>query len=64
MPLLALSGQDHLYFFDAIAPIVSLESINTKIAFRASRYGHGEQVEGDYINCQCAAMNTMPLSLR
>ncbi|CAI8042027.1 Methylenetetrahydrofolate--tRNA-(uracil-5-)-methyltransferase TrmFO [Geodia barretti] len=47
----ALSGQEHLYFFDAIAPIVSLESINIEVAFRASRYGHGEQVEGDYINC-------------
>ena len=47
----ALSGQEHLYFFDAIAPIVSQESINMEIAFRASRYGHGEQVEGDYINC-------------
>ena len=47
----ALSGQEHLYFYDAIAPIVSLESINLKTAFRASRYGHGEQVEGDYINC-------------
>ncbi len=47
----ALSGQKHLYFFDAIAPIVSLESINLEVAFRASRYGHGEQVEGDYINC-------------
>ena len=47
----ALSGQEHLYFFDAIAPIVSLESINLEVAFRASRYGHGEQVEGDYINC-------------
>ena len=47
----ALSGQEHLYFFDAIAPIVSLESINMEIAFRASRYERGEQVEGDYINC-------------
>ena len=47
----ALSGQEHLYFFDAIAPIVNLESINMEIAFRASRYGRGEQVEGDYINC-------------
>ena len=47
----ALSGQEHLYFFDAIAPIVSLESINLTIAFRGSRYGRGEQVEGDYINC-------------
>ena len=47
----ALSGQEHLYFFDAIAPIVSIESINMEVAFRASRYGHGEQSEGDYINC-------------
>lgn len=47
----ALSGQQHLYFFDAIAPIVSLESINMEIAFRASRYDHGKQEEGDYINC-------------
>ncbi len=47
----ALSGQEHLYFFDAIAPIVSLESINLAVAFRASRYGRGEQAAGDYINC-------------
>ena len=47
----ALSGQEHLYFFDAIAPIVSIESINMEIAFRASRYERGEQAEGDYINC-------------
>lgn len=47
----ALSGQEHLYFYDAIAPIVNQESINMEIAFRASRYGHGAQVEGDYINC-------------
>lgn len=47
----ALGGQDHLYFFDAIAPIVTAGSINMEIAFRASRYGAGEQDEGDYINC-------------
>ena len=46
-----LSGQDHLYFFDALAPIVEAESINMEIAFRASRYGRGEGEEGDYINC-------------
>ncbi|HEX7974713.1 MAG TPA: methylenetetrahydrofolate--tRNA-(uracil(54)-C(5))-methyltransferase (FADH(2)-oxidizing) TrmFO [Anaerolineales bacterium] len=49
--ILALTGQDHLYFFDAIAPIVTLESIDFTKAFRASRYGRGEQDEGDYINC-------------
>jgi methylenetetrahydrofolate--tRNA-(uracil-5-)-methyltransferase len=46
-----LSGEEHLFFFDAIAPIVHAESINMNIAFRASRYDKGEQEEGDYINC-------------
>lgn len=47
----ALTGQDSLFFFDAIAPVVSAESIDMKIAFRASRFGKGELDEGDYINC-------------
>lgn len=47
----SLSGEEHLFFFDAIAPIVHADSINMEIAFRASRYGAGEQDEGDYINC-------------
>ncbi len=47
----ALTGSEHLYFFDAIAPIVTLDSINFETAYRASRYGRGEQEEGDYINC-------------
>ena len=46
-----LSGEEHLFFFDAIAPIVHAESINMNIAFRASRYCKGDQEEGDYINC-------------
>jgi methylenetetrahydrofolate--tRNA-(uracil-5-)-methyltransferase len=47
-----LSGEDHLFFFDAIAPIVHADSINMEIAFRASRYDKGEaESEGDYINC-------------
>lgn len=46
-----LSGEDHLFFYDAISPIVSLESIDMNIAFRASRYGRGDEKEGDYINC-------------
>ena len=49
--LQGLSGQEHLYFYDAIAPIVSLESINMGVAFRGSRYQRGEKQEGDYINC-------------
>jgi methylenetetrahydrofolate--tRNA-(uracil-5-)-methyltransferase len=47
----ALTGEQHLHFYDAIAPIVSVDSINMEIAFRASRYGKGEQDVGDYINC-------------
>lgn len=46
-----LAGQEHLYFFDAIAPIVALDSIDTDTAYRASRYGRGDQDDGDYINC-------------
>ncbi|MBM3145083.1 MAG: methylenetetrahydrofolate--tRNA-(uracil(54)-C(5))-methyltransferase (FADH(2)-oxidizing) TrmFO [Chloroflexi bacterium] len=46
-----LAGREHLYFFDAISPIVTLESINMDIAYRASRYDRGDQVGGDYINC-------------
>ncbi|EKE02345.1 MAG: hypothetical protein ACD_20C00399G0030 [uncultured bacterium] len=42
------TGSDHLYFFDAIAPIVEKDSINFDIAFWASRYGKGE---ASYINC-------------
>lgn len=49
--LAALNGAEHLYFFDAIAPIVAADSINMDVAFRASRYGAGELDEGDYINC-------------
>ncbi len=46
-----LSGQDHLYFFDAIAPIVARESINPQITFKASRYKQGQDETGDYLNC-------------
>jgi len=42
-----LTGQDSLYFYDAIAPIVEGDSLNTHIVFRASRYGEGN----DYVNC-------------
>lgn len=45
------SGQERLFFYDAIAPIIQAESINMDVAFRASRFGLGEQDEGDYINC-------------
>nr|BAL57216.1 glucose inhibited division protein Gid [uncultured Chloroflexota bacterium] len=46
-----LTGEEHLYFYDAISPIVTAESINMEVAFRASRYGRGKEGEGDYLNC-------------
>ncbi|MCB8988795.1 MAG: methylenetetrahydrofolate--tRNA-(uracil(54)-C(5))-methyltransferase (FADH(2)-oxidizing) TrmFO [Ardenticatenaceae bacterium] len=47
----ALSGQEYLYFYDALSPIVSHETINLDVAFRQSRYDEGEQQDGDYLNC-------------
>jgi methylenetetrahydrofolate--tRNA-(uracil-5-)-methyltransferase len=38
----ALTGEDQLYFYDAMAPIVSLESIDMSRVYRASRYGKGD----------------------
>lgn len=46
-----LTGEEHLYFYDAISPIVTAESIDMEIAFRANRYDRGETDAGDYINC-------------
>jgi methylenetetrahydrofolate--tRNA-(uracil-5-)-methyltransferase len=43
-----LIGPRNLYFYDAIAPIVTAESIDMTIAFKASRYGKGGD---DYVNC-------------
>ncbi|MFZ6031389.1 MAG: methylenetetrahydrofolate--tRNA-(uracil(54)-C(5))-methyltransferase (FADH(2)-oxidizing) TrmFO [Chloroflexota bacterium] len=37
--ILAFTGQEQLYFFDAIAPIVHIDSVDMTIAYRASRYG-------------------------
>ena len=42
------TGEEHLHFFDAIAPIVEKDSINFDRAFYASRYDKGE---ASYINC-------------
>ena len=46
-----LTGQQYLYFYDALSPIVNHDSIDHTIAFRKSRYDEGEQDDGDYINC-------------
>lgn len=45
------TGEDQLFFFDAISPVVTLESINMEIAYRGNRYAIGETSKGDYINC-------------
>jgi methylenetetrahydrofolate--tRNA-(uracil-5-)-methyltransferase len=46
--IMKLTGSDQMYFYDAIAPIVSAESIDKSIAFRAARYDKGGD---DYLNC-------------
>jgi len=43
-----LTNSDHLYFYDAISPIVDADSIDMNVAFRASRYDRGGD---DYLNC-------------
>jgi methylenetetrahydrofolate--tRNA-(uracil-5-)-methyltransferase len=47
----ALVGGDHLYFYDAISPIVLAESIDMSKVFRASRWDRGQDDRGDYLNC-------------
>jgi methylenetetrahydrofolate--tRNA-(uracil-5-)-methyltransferase len=57
--LQALAGRDYLFFHDAAAPIVTLESLDLSIVFRAGREGlarKGQRREpaegpGDYLNC-------------
>lgn len=44
----AVTQSQHLYFFDAISPIIDADSINMDIVFRASRYDKGGD---DYLNC-------------
>ena len=46
--IMKLTGDDQLYFYDAIAPIVAADSIDMSIAFKAARYDKGGD---DYINC-------------
>ena len=44
-----LLGNEYLYFFDAVAPVVEYDSVNMDIAYRKDRYSDAEG--GDYINC-------------
>jgi methylenetetrahydrofolate--tRNA-(uracil-5-)-methyltransferase len=46
--LRSLFSRGHLYFYDAISPIVTAESIDRTVVFAASRYGKGGE---DYLNC-------------
>lgn len=43
-----LTGEENLYFYDAVAPSVTLESLDLSRVFKASRYGKGTD---DYYNC-------------
>ena len=46
--LMDMLGQDHMYFYDAAAPIIEASSIDMNIAYRKSRYDQGDD---SYINC-------------
>lgn len=46
-----ITGADRLFFYDSISPIVTADSIDMSIAFRASRYGKSLDGSDDYINC-------------
>ena len=43
-----VTGSRHLFFYDAISPIVAADSIDFQHAFKSSRYGKGGE---DYVNC-------------
>jgi len=40
-----------LHFYDAAAPIITLESVDMSKAFFGNRYGKGEEKSADYLNC-------------
>jgi methylenetetrahydrofolate--tRNA-(uracil-5-)-methyltransferase len=44
----AFVGQSHLYFYDAVSPVIEADTIDLEHTFRASRYGKGGD---DYVNC-------------
>jgi methylenetetrahydrofolate--tRNA-(uracil-5-)-methyltransferase len=47
----AFVGAEHLYFYDAISPIVLADTIVQGRVFRASRWERGDTEDGDYLNC-------------
>lgn len=48
--LMARVGEQSLYFYDAISPVLYADSIDAEVAFRASRWGRGSEGDGDYLN--------------
>jgi len=46
-----LTGAGRLFFYDSISPIVDAETVDTSIAFWASRYGKSTDGTDDYLNC-------------
>ncbi|MFQ5582210.1 MAG: methylenetetrahydrofolate--tRNA-(uracil(54)-C(5))-methyltransferase (FADH(2)-oxidizing) TrmFO [Mariprofundaceae bacterium] len=48
-----LTGEEHLSFFDAIAPVIDADSVDMDIAYWKSRYDKNvpEGSAGDYLNC-------------
>ena len=50
--ILRRTGSEGMHFYDAVAPIVSIDSVDMTSAFRASRYDKGT---ADYVNCPMTA---------
>ncbi len=46
-----LTGSGRLYFYDSISPIVDADTVDTSIAYWASRYGKSTDGTDDYLNC-------------
>jgi len=46
-----ITGSGRLFFYDSISPIIDADSIDTSIAFRASRYDKSLDGTADYLNC-------------
>jgi methylenetetrahydrofolate--tRNA-(uracil-5-)-methyltransferase len=65
--IVRLVGSEHLYFYDAISPIVLADTVNMNVVFRASRWNRSirseaagktcgtDDGEGDYLNCPLSA---------
>src|SRR5215471_18925998 len=58
----ALVGSHHLYFYDAISPIVSGESLDRSKIYRASRWGRSLREKGDSPHFPSAEKGTVPFS--